>query len=77
MNERIQLLAEEAIKDMSGSFDIWYMPKPNEFINKFAELIVRECSAFLNGAVEVYTQAEQDACNRAAKGLKNYFGVEE
>ena len=46
-----------------------------EQMREFAELIVRECAGYVIGAAEVYTQEEQDACERAAVGLKNYFGV--
>ena len=48
-----------------------------EWEKKFAELIVQEAAAFVSGAAEVYNQAEQDACVRASRGLKKYFGVEE
>ena len=45
-NERIQELADKAIEDMPGAWNI-----PDEFCEKFAELIVRECidTAFHNG----------------------------
>ena len=46
-------------------------------IEKFAELIVQEAAAFVSGAAEIYNQAEQDACVRASRGLKKYFGIEE
>jgi len=48
-----------------------------EQLDKFAELIVQEAAAFVSGAAEVYNQTEQDACVRASKGLKKYFGVKE
>lgn len=70
MNTRIHELAEQAGMTQ-------YVAKNNKYLERFAELIIRESAAFLNGAVEVYTQADQDACDRAATGLKNYFGVEE
>jgi hypothetical protein len=77
MNERIKEL-------MKGCFDVTVDSRGREectadFINvqKFAELIVQEAAAFVSGAAEVYNQAEQDACVRASKGLKKYFGVEE
>ena len=38
MNERIRELADKAIEDMPGAWNI-----PDEFCEKFAELIVREC----------------------------------
>ena len=39
MNERIQKLADKAIEDMPGAWNI-----PDEFCKKFAELIVQECA---------------------------------
>ena len=38
MNERIQQLADKAIEDMPGAWNI-----PDDFCKKFAELIVQEC----------------------------------
>jgi hypothetical protein len=38
MNERIQELADKAIEDMPGAWNI-----PDEFCKKFAELLIREC----------------------------------
>jgi hypothetical protein len=43
---------------------------------KFAQLIVLECAAYLNGAMEVYTQSEQDLYDRGATKIKQHFGVE-
>ena len=39
MNERILELADKAIEDIPGAWNI-----PDEFCKKFAELIVRECA---------------------------------
>ena len=39
MNERILELADKAIEDMPGAWNI-----PDDFCKKFAELIVRECA---------------------------------
>ena len=38
MNQRILELADKAIEDMPGAWNI-----PDEFCKKFAELIVRDC----------------------------------
>jgi hypothetical protein len=38
MNERILELADKAIEDMPGAWNI-----PDEFCKKFAELIIMEC----------------------------------
>ena len=64
MNERIQEMADKAIKDMPGAWNI-----PDEFCKKFAELIVRECAdigeRYADGNYEVYNQ------------ILEHFGVEE
>ena len=81
MNERIKELAIQAGFFYEDYKDIWYLEYHNqsceEEMKKFAELIVQQAAAFVSGAAEVYNQAEQDACVRASKGLKKYFGVEE
>ena len=80
MNERIKELKHQAFR--------WYdknIPEHCSYENrcgdawedKFAELLIQEAAAFVSGAAEVYNQAEQDACVRASKGLKKYFGVKE
>jgi hypothetical protein len=43
MNERIRLLAEQAF-DKANNGTISDIKIPKEFIEKFAELIVRECA---------------------------------
>jgi hypothetical protein len=45
-------------------------------MGKQYELIVNECAAYLNGAMEVHNQAEQDLCDHAARKIKEHFGVE-
>ena len=65
MNERILELADKAIEDMPGAWNI-----PDEFCKKFAELIVGEC---MNTIAES-REARQTAYyyrNRIAK----HFGV--
>jgi len=65
MNERILELADKAIEDMPGAWNI-----PDEFCKKFAELIVRECS-------RVYIQNQQDGVMTLTQDLLQHFGVEE
>lgn len=76
MNERIEELAERAtiISPGHGAFG---EPEIREHldIEKFAELLVQECATYLNVAVEVHNQNEQDVCDRAARDIKRYFGV--
>ena len=76
MNEQIRKIAIEA----DAWCDKYYFGDKFydiEWEKKFAELIVQEAAAFVSGAAEVYNQAEQDACVRASRGLKKYFGVKE
>jgi hypothetical protein len=61
MNERIKELAEQAGWDNHHS-------KFDTRIEKFAELIVRECSSFLKDTLDDHFAAEQ---------LEEHFGVEE
>lgn len=79
MNERINKIRIEAAEWMkTQGYPLEYRSNwEKQCDEKFAELIVQEAAAFVSGAAEVYNQAEQDACVRASKGLKNYFGVEE
>jgi hypothetical protein len=65
MNNLIQKLAEQAIEDMPGSWNI-----PDEFCKNFAELIVREC-ALTAGLME-----QEGRKNIGAQILDN-FGVKE
>jgi hypothetical protein len=67
MNERIQQLADKAIEDMPGAWNI-----PDEFCKKFAELIVRECidvgiKDFYNHLPNIFP----------ANAIKKHFGVEQ
>lgn len=64
MSERIIELADKAIEDMPGPWNI-----PDEFCKKFAELIVRECSQI------VYNSHPDDLPFVGGKMLV-HFGVE-
>lgn len=65
MNERILELADKAIEDMPGAWNI-----PDEFCKKFAELIVRECAKWMSdGNIP-------DGFYESGRMLK-HFGVEE
>ena len=76
MNQRIQELAIESeaaimLFNMDGHY---YVVRPE--IKKFAELIVQECAAYLNGAMEVHSQRDQDLMDLAARKIKQHLGVE-
>ena len=67
MNEQIQNL-----KDKIWTEEYWTNPNTDKLLpaqlNKFAELIVRECSNFLKDTLDDHFAAEQ---------LEEHFGVEE
>ena len=75
MNERIRELAEQARKhfpktESSGEF--WVFDE-----QKFAELIVRECSdLFKNVLISVETEHGHQSV-MASKFIRNHFGIEE
>jgi hypothetical protein len=77
MNEHIKALAKEHF--CSTEFNDGTVHECYEFseveLAKFAELLVQECATYLNVAVEVHNQNEQDVCDRAARAIKRYFGV--
>ncbi len=66
MNERIQELARQARKNSAR----WGVYMEEEFYEKFAELIVRECAG-----VDLYWLGDQDRKSIAEK-IKQHFGVE-
>ena len=68
MNERIKQLAEQAGWDNHHS-------KFDTRIEKFAELIVRECAKVCRDQPNVYAlKADRDNC---AIAIEEHFGVEE
>jgi hypothetical protein len=71
MNERIQKLADKAIEDMPGAWNI-----PDEFCKKFAELFVQECISALEEKIYRSIDHEGDEC-WIDLVLKEHFGVEE
>ena len=80
MNERIRQMAEQAYFDCDITTSIKI---PREFVEKFAELIVREC---LDIALEVRGEPATDthyvigydrACEKMISGIREHFGVEE
>jgi hypothetical protein len=66
MNERIRELADKAIEDMPGAWNI-----PDEFCKKFAELIVKEC------AHVGFNAAYPDKGVVVLTAIKQHFGVKE
>jgi len=79
MNEHIKALAEQATEYATTrhpTSNTVLSINSEKFEQKFAELLVQECATYLNVAVEVHNQNEQDVCDRAARAIKRYFGVD-
>jgi hypothetical protein len=71
MNERIQQLADKAIEDMPGAWNI-----PDEFCKKFAELIVRECMDIISPYTVRMSRPGEEYLHPILE-IKKHFGVEE
>ena len=69
MNERILELADKAIEDMPGAWNI-----PDEFCKKFAQLIVAECAMFV--VTELEGKVGSRIADATANRLEEHFGVE-
>jgi len=75
MNERINELADKAIEDMPGAWNI-----PDEFCKKFARLIVREVTgtiAFHSIENSDRGSAMRDEFADLIRKIESDFGVEE
>lgn len=71
MNGRFVELADKAIEDMPGAWNI-----PDEFCKKFAELIVKECMKMCDEVHRDYGMAS-DTARISKRYIKKHFGVEE
>jgi len=81
MNERIKELAEQA-GFYVAMFDSGN--KDNATIEKFAELVVKECTEITSGLSKLYPRTDvafdvgySMGTTRATKEIKEHFGVEE
>ena len=77
MNKRIQELADKIWAE-----EYWINPNTDKLLpaqlNKFAELIVRECARVIDrGDGEMSSQAETIWCNVCRDDILKHFGVEE
>jgi len=72
LNERIRQLWEEAAKTTQS--DSW--EEQTKFMERFAELIVRECVAIANRQFCAATGLDDRDCLTAHQ-MKQHFGVEE
>ena len=80
MNERIIELANEANKDIGYTFKMEEAKQLHELMDKFAELIVRECSkVIVNGGYRNPALGEKHSLTppEIAQMIKEHFGVEE
>jgi hypothetical protein len=69
MNELIQELAMQANDETGNLFDLNHK-ELNVFLEKFAELLVRECC-------DIFVELRTRPADLAVKDVKKHFGVEE
>jgi len=75
MNDKIQKLYEDASLTDGPSGSRYSLP--DELVEKFAELIVRECVTVINAAKPGVNQVPAEvALDMTAKNIKTYFGVD-
>ncbi len=67
MNERIRELADQAAEGMAGALNI-----PDEFCEKFAELLIRKCAGICFSEAEGHNMAFGEHCGII---IKEHFGV--
>jgi len=72
MNERIQELAKQAVLQANEVFDQNGKDYSEIVMEKFAELIVRECQTVVEWAISV-----DSTIDRAPVLIQEHFGVEE
>ena len=76
MNVRIEELADKAVEDIpAGAWNI-----PDEFCEKFVELIVRECATIIDAIPTTpqgaWSDGYYEGCRDSAKAVREHFGVE-
>ena len=77
MNERIKLLAEQAkfaidVSNDPNSPPSWWGAGHNDRFEKFAELIIRECSGIVQNYMSRWPEDHE-----LTKQIKEHFGVVE
>ena len=87
MNERIRELAEQAYKEVIKNTPSFLVTKES-YEQKFAELIVRECTSFISDSLEAanvnlssrpnddYWLGFRHACDDHLTDIRQHFGVE-
>lgn len=82
MNKRIEELAEQAVEEMDQEAFCEDMYIPDEYLEKFADLIVKECFAVMNNLEDELKQQfkwkrdEVIPTSGHIKKLSEHFGVE-
>ena len=69
MNERIRELADKAVEDMPGAWNI-----PDEFCKKFAELIVQECIQVIDNTSDNTKLMRVDPYQKIIWAIEEHFG---
>ena len=80
MNERIEKLFEQALEEFKAENKYATIIVPNPLKEKFAELIVRECTTAFEAEVDTWKEMDpyQGSIKRqGTKAIKQHFGVEE
>ena len=79
MNERIRELAEQAGISLSQKDFSYYWVESAEDLEKFAELIVRECVGVCESMqlIGPYKEVQDATLKDAVVQIKQHFGVEE
>jgi hypothetical protein len=78
MNERIEKLARQVDAGYIPRYDMWQMD--SETVQKFAELIVKECAQAFEAEVDTWKEMDPYQGSMKRKGtqaIKQHFGVEE
>lgn len=73
MNERILELADKVMEDLPGPWNI-----PDQFCEKFAELIIRKCISqiALIGVINVQNEDISWTVDTAITKIEEHFGVQ-
>ncbi len=80
MNEQIEKLFDQALAEFAAENKHATVVAPDpvqrDFVEKFAELIVRECADVARGWTDVYV-VEDNASRQIDEFIKKEFGVKE
>lgn len=71
MNERFEQMMLEATKDMPQGYYV-----PGEYFQKFAELIIRECTKLIEESTEDDEYWSRTTGAESIMAIEEHFGVE-